>query len=29
VSLVIGKVADMIARQVRMLITVDKNRKGG
>ena len=29
VSLVIGKVADMIASYVRMLITVDKNIKAG
>jgi hypothetical protein len=29
VSLVIGKVADMIACYVRMLITVDKNLKAG
>lgn len=29
VSLVIGKVADMIARYARMPITVDKNIKAG
>ena len=29
VSLVIGKVADMNARYVRMRITVDKNMKAG